>query len=72
MQRLLHTLMVMCLVLMGRCDMKKIGSAKMAKHDANRYVFVPVMTDEVKWREPIKPHVWKAMLRVILNRRIES
>ena len=50
--------------------MKKIGSAKMAKHDANRYIFVPVMTDEVKWREPIKPHVWKAMLRVILNRRL--
>jgi|LauGreDrversion4_2_1035121.scaffolds.fasta_scaffold1177914_3 hypothetical protein len=52
--------------------MKKIGSAKMAKHDANRYVFVPVMTDEVKWREPIEPHVWKAMLRVILERKIDG
>ena len=50
--------------------MKKIGSAKMAKHDANRYIFVPVMTDEVKWREPIKPHVWRAMIRAILNRRL--
>lgn len=52
--------------------MKKIGSAKKAKHDANRYIFSPViLTDELKWREPIKPHVWKAMLRAILNRRVE-
>lgn len=50
--------------------MKKIGSAKKAKHDANRYIFVPVMTDELKWREPIKPHVWAAMLKLILNRRV--
>jgi len=49
--------------------MKKIGSAKMAKHDANRYVFVPVLTDEVKWREPIKPRVWKAMYKILLNRK---
>ncbi len=51
--------------------MKKIGSAKKAKHDANRYIFVPVMTDEVKWREPISVSRMEAMLRAILNRRIE-
>lgn len=46
--------------------MKKIGSAKKAKHDANRYIFAPVMIDEFKWREPTKPHVWAAMLKLIL------
>lgn len=52
--------------------MKKIGSAKKPKHDANRYIFVPVMTDEVKWRDPIKPHVWKAMLKLIMERKIDG
>jgi hypothetical protein len=61
------------LVASRRCEMKKIGSAKKAKHDANRYIFSPViLTDEVKWREPIKPHVWRAMLKVILERKCEE
>ena len=50
--------------------MKKIGSAKMAKHDANRYVFVPVMTDEIKWREPMGKAHALAMYKVLLNRRL--
>ena len=53
--------------------MKKIGSAKKAKHDANRYIFSPViLTDELKWREPVKPHVWKAMLKLIMERKIDG
>lgn len=52
--------------------MRKIGSAKKAKHDADRYIFVPVMADELKWREPIKPQVWSAMLKVILSKRLDG
>jgi len=49
--------------------MKKIGSAKKAKHEANKYVFVPVLTDEVKWREPMGKGHASAMLKAILERR---
>ena len=50
--------------------MKKIGSAKMAKHDADRFVLaIPLMTDEVKWREPMGKAHASSMLKAILERR---
>jgi len=51
--------------------MKKIGSAKKAKHEANKYVFVPVLTDEIKWREPTgKVHALREAYKILLDRRL--